>query len=505
MMKTGLLLLCLLLITGSSLANTVNSDPIASNQSRRLARTHLEEQLFKVTPKHMSELYKHLTTVKRTAKQVLAAHKQGKYKNLAKSKAKIFGFLVALVVKVAVTAIKAAHVAAVIVVKTASAVVKATTAIAKGIFKTAKFIVKGAAKAVKGGMKAVKKVMKGAKKLLNKVKKVKCGGSGFFKKACERIRKHIEDDIRDELCDRLKGMGYARDAIMKCKREGYERKSLRQKWRDRACHEVQKRLPMWLRKFKGNSCQKGDEATSFGCFKDSRRRTLPYRLGLNAELVTPRNCARECSLKGYKYAGLQYSYQCFCGDKLPSNGGYGCNKKCKGNEKAKCGGNWRNSIWAAGSKDQNKVCSYRKHRMPRQRGSRYHVVGYRIFSQEACARLVKQRYPHAKVAELSFRSRNCYAYTRVGRGRWVYSRTSSSCHLPKLCKYKYNKCPPWKGNKWRILSYRMYSQQKCAALVKRKMPNAVAAELSRVTRRCYGWARATSLHHSSTSSTCWLQ
>jgi len=50
----------------------------------------------------------------------------------------------------------------------------------------------------------------------------------------------------------------------------------------------------------------------------------------------------------YKYFGLQYGSQCWCGNRY---GRYGhakhsdCNKRCQGNRHSKCGGTWRNRIY----------------------------------------------------------------------------------------------------------------------------------------------------------------
>ena len=54
-------------------------------------------------------------------------------------------------------------------------------------------------------------------------------------------------------------------------------------------------------------------------------------------------------LSGYRYFGLQYGTQCFCGN---SFGRYGrspnlkdCNKPCPANRNEICGGTWRNSMY----------------------------------------------------------------------------------------------------------------------------------------------------------------
>ena len=53
-------------------------------------------------------------------------------------------------------------------------------------------------------------------------------------------------------------------------------------------------------------------------------------------------------IAAYKYAGLQYGYQCFCGDRI---GKYGqvadgeCNMDCPVEYMQTCGGRWRNSVY----------------------------------------------------------------------------------------------------------------------------------------------------------------
>ena len=59
-----------------------------------------------------------------------------------------------------------------------------------------------------------------------------------------------------------------------------------------------------------------------------------------------------CSkILGYLYAGLQYSKECFCGDRF---GVYGkesetaCNSPCPGNPKERCGGFLTNRVYTTG-------------------------------------------------------------------------------------------------------------------------------------------------------------
>ena len=74
--------------------------------------------------------------------------------------------------------------------------------------------------------------------------------------------------------------------------------------------------------------------------------------------LTPNSCRSVCKEKGHTYAGVQYGYLCHCGD---SYGKYGnaaeeeCNSGCRGDDEKKCGGFWRNSIYATGQHDVYKT------------------------------------------------------------------------------------------------------------------------------------------------------
>ncbi|OAQ20922.1 WSC domain-containing protein [Thermosulfurimonas dismutans] len=100
-----------------------------------------------------------------------------------------------------------------------------------------------------------------------------------------------------------------------------------------------------------NSYEPKNNYTYLGCFKDQGD---PYGLngrdlaafGFGSDKMTPDLCMRECARRGYRYAGVQYSSQCFCGN---SYGKYGpatnCNMNCTGDKNQICGGNWANSIY----------------------------------------------------------------------------------------------------------------------------------------------------------------
>ncbi len=88
-----------------------------------------------------------------------------------------------------------------------------------------------------------------------------------------------------------------------------------------------------------------------GCFKDQgdpfglRGRDLAA-FGFGSDRMTPNICMRECARRGYRYAGVQYSGYCFCGNRY---GKYGraanCNMRCSGDKSKICGGSWANGIY----------------------------------------------------------------------------------------------------------------------------------------------------------------
>ncbi|CAN0051618.1 unnamed protein product [Scytosiphon promiscuus] len=93
--------------------------------------------------------------------------------------------------------------------------------------------------------------------------------------------------------------------------------------------------------------------TYVGCFMDDNTGRTRY-LGdqrMQDPDLTPLTCAAFCA--GFKYMGLQYSKDCFCGDTYytaerdaePTDL---CNMPCAGDESITCGGPWANSIYVVG-------------------------------------------------------------------------------------------------------------------------------------------------------------
>ncbi|KAI8624953.1 WSC domain-containing protein [Xylariaceae sp. FL1651] len=91
------------------------------------------------------------------------------------------------------------------------------------------------------------------------------------------------------------------------------------------------------------------------CAKDpaGQSRTLAGPVTLDERDMTVDLCVRTCGDKGYRYAGVEYSTQCFCGDddvaadRMPTNGTMGdCGMPCAGDAGQFCGGAARVSVYA---------------------------------------------------------------------------------------------------------------------------------------------------------------
>ncbi|XP_032240472.1 WSC domain-containing protein ARB_07867 [Nematostella vectensis] len=96
-----------------------------------------------------------------------------------------------------------------------------------------------------------------------------------------------------------------------------------------------------------NSIYRTAEANLYiGCYIDNSDRDLSTFVG-HFKDNTPITCCARCRVRGYRYCGVQDGNNCFCGNGYGKHGeGANCILSCTGDSSIKCGGVWRNSIYA---------------------------------------------------------------------------------------------------------------------------------------------------------------
>ena len=85
------------------------------------------------------------------------------------------------------------------------------------------------------------------------------------------------------------------------------------------------------------------------CFEDNEGglRNLPYR-AYSSATNTVEKCKKACFERNYKFAGVQFSKECFCGNNAPkklASKSSECNMDCSGDKSLKCGGGNRMNVY----------------------------------------------------------------------------------------------------------------------------------------------------------------
>ncbi|CAG2202657.1 unnamed protein product [Mytilus edulis] len=91
------------------------------------------------------------------------------------------------------------------------------------------------------------------------------------------------------------------------------------------------------------------ESGYIGCYQDDSTRILPKAV-LKDKGMTVQKCQQFCGKKGFKFAGVEYGYECFCGNvlrKCRKRKESDCKMPCSGNKRQTCGGPWRISIYTS--------------------------------------------------------------------------------------------------------------------------------------------------------------
>ncbi|KAI0572606.1 WSC multi-domain protein [Pyrenophora tritici-repentis] len=95
-----------------------------------------------------------------------------------------------------------------------------------------------------------------------------------------------------------------------------------------------------------SECQNKAAVTYLGCYSDARNRVLADKMDTNNQM-TIMKCAFAC--QGYRYFGVQDGKECHCGNSFKYEpellDDSLCGNACSGNNKQKCGGGWKNSVY----------------------------------------------------------------------------------------------------------------------------------------------------------------
>ncbi|XP_046581660.1 macrophage mannose receptor 1-like [Haliotis rubra] len=89
---------------------------------------------------------------------------------------------------------------------------------------------------------------------------------------------------------------------------------------------------------------------SRGCAVDNWRRDMDDMTMQLHKSMTRGFCVKRCGQNGYRYAGVQYSFECRCSNSFGLYGsGEGCTRECSAKNGLSCGGGWRNEVFATGA------------------------------------------------------------------------------------------------------------------------------------------------------------
>ncbi|XP_071946552.1 sialate:O-sulfotransferase 2-like [Antedon mediterranea] len=85
------------------------------------------------------------------------------------------------------------------------------------------------------------------------------------------------------------------------------------------------------------------EAMDLGCYSDvvhMDKRTLRDSFSSDVKRMTISRCVKQCSNKRFRYAGLEYRSECYCGNEVfnAKTDEASCDLKCSGDESQVCGG-----------------------------------------------------------------------------------------------------------------------------------------------------------------------
>ncbi|KEP51966.1 glycoside hydrolase family 16 protein [Rhizoctonia solani 123E] len=119
---------------------------------------------------------------------------------------------------------------------------------------------------------------------------------------------------------------------------------------------------------------------ALGCFSDADapNRVLSDQHTMSDVSLTTTSCIKSCAASGYKFAGTQFSKECWCGNALNTTGGAGqpseaCDMLCSGDSDQVCGGNYKINLFAANSGQTSTTTSTAAYSSPTSDSKTYSI------------------------------------------------------------------------------------------------------------------------------------
>ncbi|KAI0348276.1 hypothetical protein BDW22DRAFT_1424465 [Trametopsis cervina] len=101
----------------------------------------------------------------------------------------------------------------------------------------------------------------------------------------------------------------------------------------------------------GNETLPAGWSLAVPCAIDNADRVITHTIVTYEATNTPSSCVAQCAAQGFKFAGVEFSDECYCGDGYvggvlpPAADVSECNMPCAGDGNATCGGPWRIQLY----------------------------------------------------------------------------------------------------------------------------------------------------------------
>jgi len=184
-----------------------------------------------------------------------------------------------------------------------------------------------------------------------------------------------------------------------------------------------------------------------GCYADQFRRDLAGYYFDMTLTNTPQACMKACNSVYYKYAGVQYNYQCWCGNSYNNYGpAYNCHLTCPnstndGDLLLLCGGAWSNDIYEIMPIDSSDLSSNNEFVLSSDGGSGSDAV---LNSSTICENsMLKIDCPKDNIIQIKYAMYGRVSITKCQSGKYQYDKcnliqtnaVANACNGLKSCRF----------------------------------------------------------------------